>query len=124
MIYDSSINSTFASLHVCHYVLMFKHTKLVMYKLSPLACLIQFLSILLSTADINECLEAVMERQVLCQMPQLCQNTLGSFSCICPPGTIVVNNTCVGMCSDVQVDVQVDAPVDSLYAYTVSVIAL
>ena len=35
--------------------------------------------------DINECAEAVLEGQTLCQ-PQLCQNIDGGFVCFCPPG--------------------------------------
>ena len=52
-------------------------------------------------ADINECVEAALERLALCREPQLCQNTLGSFSCVCPPGTVMVNSTCEGMYSNV-----------------------
>lgn len=38
-------------------------------------------------ADINECVEAAMSSQQLCNQTQVCINTPGSFMCHCPPGT-------------------------------------
>ena len=42
---------------------------------------------LLFPTDINECVEAAMNNQQICNMTQSCENTLGSFQCICPGGT-------------------------------------
>lgn len=45
------------------------------------------------TQDVNECIML----PGICT-PGTCQNLDGSFRCICPPGYIVQNNHCVGMC--------------------------
>ena len=45
---------------------------------------INFVIVLL---DINECFEAAMKGQQLCNQTQVCVNQLGSFMCQCPPGT-------------------------------------
>ena len=37
--------------------------------------------------DINECVEALMSNQEICNMTQVCENRAGSFQCSCPDGT-------------------------------------
>ena len=44
-------------------------------------------ALLFSCVDINECVEAAMNNQQICNMTQSCENTLGSVQCICPGGT-------------------------------------
>jgi len=47
-------------------------------------------------SDNNECREAALDRRTLCPQPQLCENTPGSFQCVCPSGTEMINMTCRG----------------------------
>lgn len=42
-------------------------------------CLLLFL---VSVPDVDECVES----PVLCEGQGLCENTLGSYKCVCPPG--------------------------------------
>ena len=54
--------------------------------------------LLLPPKDVNECLEAaLMENVTLCAGQQLCENTDGSYTCKCPPGTV----ECVGESSSI-----------------------
>ena len=41
-------------------------------------------------ADINECIITV------CKDKEVCENTPGSFQCVCPPGTMLSGDECVG----------------------------
>ena len=49
-----------------------------------------------SCIDINECLTAVLRGEQLCSSFLMCNNTIGSFECLCPPGTELTNNSCLG----------------------------
>ena len=43
-------------------------------------------------------MEAAMSNQQICNMTQSCENTLGSFQCICPGGTqLNMQGECVAM---------------------------
>ena len=42
--------------------------------------------------DINECVMAALAGEQLCMIPMMCENTNGSFACVCPPGSELFNN--------------------------------
>ena len=44
--------------------------------------------------DIDECLEAALKSENLCDINAQCINKDGSFECPCVPGYEVVNDTC------------------------------
>ena len=55
-------------------------------------------ALLFSCVDINECVEAAMNNQQICDMTQSCENTLGSVQCICPGGTqLNMQGECVAL---------------------------
>lgn len=44
--------------------------------------------------DIDECLEAALNSENMCDINAQCINKNGSFECPCVPGYEVVNSTC------------------------------
>ena len=44
--------------------------------------------------DINECFEAALKDEELCERNSQCINTEGSFDCVCVSGFVLVNDTC------------------------------
>ena len=42
--------------------------------------------------DIDECEEAALDGMQLCMTPMMCENTIGNFDCVCPPGSEPFNN--------------------------------
>ena len=66
--------------------------------------------------DVNECLDtALMENVTLCAGQQLCENTDGSYTCKCPPGTV----ECVGESSSVRMCIYCKAcKHEVLFCYT------
>lgn len=46
--------------------------------------------------DIDECLDnALSSDEPLCDTTQLCVNTNGSYLCVCPPGTVMIESSCI-----------------------------
>ena len=43
-------------------------------------------------ADNDECVMAALAGEQLCMIPMMCENTNGSFACVCPPGSELFNN--------------------------------
>ena len=41
------------------------------------------------TADVDECVESAMSGSSACPEGRICRNTIGSFSCDCPEGTML-----------------------------------
>lgn len=57
--------------------------------------------------DNDECLMAVIEGRMICNATQICNNTPGSFSCICPLGTELVDGICTRMYYYIEVHVYI-----------------
>ena len=45
--------------------------------------------------DINECLIAGQNGEMICNSTQICINTIGSFVCMCPVGTVLYEGKCI-----------------------------
>ena len=43
---------------------------------------------LIHLTDIDECVESALSGSPACPMGQICQNTVGGFTCECPVGTM------------------------------------
>ena len=69
---------------------------IVMIVMRTLSCIVIMLCYF--PTDINECVEAAMSNQLICNMTQSCEKTLGSFQCICPGGTqLNMQGECVAL---------------------------
>uniref|UniRef100_A0A2C9K9Q8 Mucin-like protein n=1 Tax=Biomphalaria glabrata TaxID=6526 RepID=A0A2C9K9Q8_BIOGL len=65
--------------------------------------------------DVDECVEGLAN----CRPDQICQNTMGSFACNCPPGFVEINGTCTNIdeCKNATLNLCQQICVDTLGSY-------